>query len=691
MDAPSPSQRAWRRALLTLSLQALDDLALSGASEVVFVRASTEADGAVWFDELEASALEAGFASARVGLLSDRAFDRLEALVRSIARHLRAPGAKGPERGLVSALDAFAARPREQRADEAFAEAAAREMASGDLSDLCQAYLAASGPKATARARAALDAWLEGTSLERAVLERAAERAAERAGPDSSADGAPPLATLGPATARRTLAELTRVVRALGGRGTLLLFENAHLVTRLPPARREGTYTVLRELIDNADGVGGLASTRVMLFGLDPLYRGRDSLGSFAPLATRVLPSLGPPGGPPPPHHPFVDLAPPKGAPPAPDIEPRRASADVAPLVTALVRASFGVPSTEPLVSTTVGYERIDALIGSLFAHSDVDGSVFALITGAYGAGKTHLISHLTARALADRRPALRLSLERLDIDLGSPQRHLRRLLAQSTLPLDGRPSPLDRLDRWCRDPAERQPVEFAVARIEAAGGPAAAAAARLRRRLTSARRPALALERFLGGLELVAKPPHANYRQDAYGRLLLWLALLEEVEGCSGPVLIIDEAENLYRPGVTRVERRTALRSLAFYCSGALPRACVVLAVTPPALARLRDEAASLLDEVDLQRTLLAWEDASMLRRRLTLSRPLDVPPLSPDQLSDLAERWRLAHASLRGTTRDPGWPDFVRGLVVGGVSARALVRAAVERLERSFWTPSE
>ena len=45
LDDLSPSQRAWRRALLTLSLQALDDLALSGASEVVFVRASTEADG----------------------------------------------------------------------------------------------------------------------------------------------------------------------------------------------------------------------------------------------------------------------------------------------------------------------------------------------------------------------------------------------------------------------------------------------------------------------------------------------------------------------------------------------------------------------------------------------------------------------------------------------------------------------
>jgi hypothetical protein len=670
LEAESTSPHDWHRALVALSLQALDDLSVSGASEVVFVRASAEATGDAWFDELERAALKAGFACARLGLLSDRAFDRLDALVRSVAGHVRARGMPKSKRGLDALLAAYAARTQEGPADEAFARAAARELAAGDLTDLCRAYLGATGPKAAAKAGRAIDAWLSGTSLGRAT------------------DDAPALSTLGPTTARRAFAELTRIVRALGPRGLLLLFENAHLVTRLPAARRDSTYTVLRELIDNADGVGGLAATRVMLFGLDGLYLGAHSLASSAPLATRVLPAIDAGGGLPPPHHPFVDLDPPAGAAP-PAVDARRAPAEVAPLVAALVRASFGVPSAEPLVSTTVGYERIDAMISSLFAHSDVNGSVFTLVTGAYGAGKTHLLSHLTARALADRRPVLRLSLERLDIDLGSPQRHLRRLLAQSTLPVDGRPSPLDRLDRWCREAGERQRVHAAVQRIEAAGGSAAPAASRLRRRLATARQSALAFEGFLGALELVDKPPNANYRQDAYSRLLLWLALLGEVEGCSGPVLIIDEAENLYRPGVSRVERRTALRSLAFYCGGALPRACVVLAVTPEALDRLRDESGELLDEVDVQRTLLDWEDASMLRRRLALARALDVPPLGPEQLADLAERWRLAHASVRGTTRDPGWADFVRGLVASGVGARALVRSVVERLERSFWAP--
>jgi hypothetical protein len=668
----SPTQRAWQRALVVLSLQALDDLAVCGASEVVFVRGPSEDKGAAWFDELEAEALGAGFACARVGLMADRAFDRLDALVRSVARALRVPGAAADAPpGLPTALDAFAARWwGGGEAEDAFAEGAAREFVLGDLGDLCRAYLRAASPAATARARRDLEAWLAGTSLERA------------------GDEAPVLATLGPATARRALAELTRVVRALGARGTLLLFENGHVLARLPHARRDGVYTVLRELIDNVDGARGLAATRVMLFGLDDLYEGRTSIASSAPLSTRVLPAEVAPFGPPPPHHPMLDLEPPPGAPDPAEPEPRHAPDEVAPPLAALVRASFGVPPAEPLVSTTVGYERIDAMISSLFAHSDVDGSVFTLVTGAYGAGKTHLLLHLTARALADQRPVLRLPLERLDVDLGVPQRHLRRLLAQSVLPGRGRPSPLDVLERWSRDPAERERVGYALGRIEDAQGPAAPAAARLARRLEKTRRPALTLDRFLGALELVDKPLNANYRQDAYARLLLWLALLEEVEGCSGPVLVVDEAENLYRPGVTRAERRTALRSLAFYCSGALPRACVVLAVTPEALARLRAEVDTLLDEVDLQRTLLPWEDASMLRHRLGRARALDVPPLDAEQLSDLADRWRLAHAVARGgSADDPGWDDFVRDLVSAGVGARALVRAAVERLERGLW----
>ena len=67
------------------------------------------------------------------------------------------------------------------------------------------------------------------------------------------------LAALSARTAKRALADATRLVRAVGHRGTLLLVTGAEIVPLLPPARREAAYTVLRELVDNADGGRGLA------------------------------------------------------------------------------------------------------------------------------------------------------------------------------------------------------------------------------------------------------------------------------------------------------------------------------------------------------------------------------------------------------------------------------------------------
>ena len=135
---------------------------------------------------------------------------------------------------------------------------------------------------------------------------------------------------------------------------------------------------------------------------------------------------------------------------------------------------------------------------------------------------------------------------------------------------------------------------------------------------MSRARSPGLALESYLGALDLAEKPSNPNYRLDAYNRLLLWIALLEKIEGCAGPVVVIDEAENLYRGGTTRAERRTALRSLSFYCSGMLPGACVFMAITPEALGRLREEAKELLDDVAAQKTVLPCEDAAMFRQRV-------------------------------------------------------------------------
>jgi hypothetical protein len=199
--------------------------------------------------------------------------------------------------------------------------------------------------------------------------------------------------------------------------------------------------------------------------------------------------------------------------------------------------------------------------------------------------------------------------------------------------------------------------------------------------------RARIAVEAFLGAGELETKSSAPSYRHDAYSRLLLWLALLERLEGCRGPVVLIDEAENLYRGGTTRVDRRTALRSLAFYCGGMLPRACVVLAITPEALAELREEAPMLLAELAEQRTLLESEDPALFRRRLASTRAIDVPALTPAHRKALAFRVRATHSDVRGEVSDPEWASFVATLLEVDPSPRDVVRRVTDRLERIWW----
>lgn len=666
---------AWHSALHAAQSQALSDLHATGACEVVFVRSERPADAGAFFDEAVARAAQEGFVTARVRVLEGRAFDALDLLVRAVVRALVAPerwgevheGERGAT-GIVALLDAFLARNGAESLSR-FDQGIAAYGAGGDLCALARAYVQpARKPRREAQR---IDAWISGTELARSE--------------ESTA-----LAALSPRTARRALRELSHLVRVLGWRGTFVVFERAEVLPKLPAGRRDDAYTVLRELIDDNDTGRGLVATRLVVSAGPALFDSKHGIGLLPPLAMRVLPlTTGGIVGPPPPHAPFVALRVPAGwdgafeAPTGVDTPPEAARAGLR----ALQRASHGLPPTEPLEALSVGHEDIDATISRLFEHAAMQSSVFGLLVGGYGTGKSHLLSHLAARALRDRRPVFRLSLERMDNDLGSPQRHLRRMLEQAVLPLPGAPSPLDRLVSWTRMPGPLKRVVEVVHRLAEGETIAGPAARKLRLQLGRSRTPGPAIESFLGASELVDKASGANYRQDAYQRIMLWLSLLEAVEGCQGPVMIIDEAENLYRGGNTRASRRTALRSLSFYCGGALPGACVVMAVTPDALDDLREEAAALLDDVAEQRTVLAMEDAAMFRRRLTMLRPIEVPALTQGMLSILAFRVREVHQAVRGPVVDPLWSSFVYELVGGEGTPRRVLRAVVDRLEGQWW----
>jgi len=651
--------------LLRAHQQALLDLALSRASEVTFARVDEGAGELA--GELVASSQDLGFVTARVSLRG-RPLSALDEVIRAIAAALSRKDSA--TRGLGGLLTDFA-RLHQRRALAVFDEGVAREALRGDLVVLGRAFLSAR--QASRRELERLAAWFEGVALARS----------------EESEGV--LTRLEPRTAKQTLGQLTRLIRVLGATGLVVVLEDAEACARLPDKRRDDAYTVLRELLDDGDSPRGMVATRVLVVGGKALFVGPRALGSVKPLASRVL--GGSTGGLSP-HQPYLVAADTRAL--VAREGPIRPDSAEAAEIRWLVRAAHGLPPIEAVSAMSVGAERIDATVDRLFEHTTHQGSVFAALTGSYGSGKTHLLLHLEERALNDDRPVLRLSLERLDGDLGSPQRHLRRLLASSSVRLASATEPvslLDVLDGWLADGASVTRLLEALEAAVAEGGEAARAATRALRDARAVAGPARAsgraraLTSFLGGRGLDEKPSGPSYRVDAYRRLLLWLSLLERLEQRKGPVLLVDEAENLVRRS-THAERRTALRSLSFYCGGALPSACVLLAITPEAFGELSRATNALVRELAAQETTLACEDVVMLGRRLSRLAPIEVPALGRPQMRELALRVRQAHARVRGApVVDNQWDTFVGDAVAQAESPRQYVRALVERLEHAWW----
>jgi BREX system ATP-binding protein BrxC/D len=661
LDLDEISVEAWA----LLAEQELADLVTAQSAEVVIVESSDAAARAAYVRAVEERACARGWLTARLSL-RDQSLTELDALVREIAGRI-SPTIDAKERGLPALLEAFA-KEHGEAALKNFDRRMDRFSLYGDLALLCRRYFEALDHPRNEMGQ--IVAWLRGVELARRVR------------------WALPVASLSARTARRALAELTHVVRALGYEGTLVTFTEADSLTKLPPVRRELTYTVLRELIDNADSSRGMIAARLNFVG-GSITQGARSIVEIPPLAARVglggdLPRV------PTPHRPLVRLEHVPRGESRPKV--RRVVRAHRDQLRALIRGAQGLPPTESVQSMTVGHERIDKTIDRLFEHAELEGSVFTLLVGDYGTGKTHLLLHLTERALDSKRPVLRLSVEALGSDLGHPERHLRRLLEDAVLPLEGHPSPMQLLLEWTRSSSKTQLLVRTLEDIAGRTGDAAPAAAKGLRFMASAKDPTAGLYAYLGASDLTSKGGGPNYRHDAYRRLLLWLVLLQELEQLSGPVLTIDESENLYRGGTTQAERRTALRSLSFYCGGTLPSACVILAITPAVLKDLRSDARELLNEVAEQETVLAWEDALMLKRRLNQARPVEVPALTADQTSDLIERVRKTHRAVRGTVRDSGFGKFMREQAASATLPRATVRATVERMECAWWnTPSD
>jgi uncharacterized protein YcaQ len=117
------------------------------------------------------------------------------------------------------------------------------------------------------------------------------------------------------------------------------------------------------------------------------------------------------------------------------------------------------------------------------------------------------------------------------------------------------------------------------------------------------------------------------------------------------------------------------------------LPRATVILAVTPDTLTALREEAGELLDEIDEQATVLATEDVAMLRRRLLKARPIQVTKLDDAELEQLADQARKLAREVRGKHVDRGIGEFLEQAIKRADTPRELLRRVMLREERIAW----
>jgi hypothetical protein len=642
--------------------QALEDLFASGGASVSLVHCPSSARERELGRELAERARRRGFVTAELSL-REHGLEAPEDLVRQVLERLVPPREQKP-RGLLFLLDRYRRKHRGESADRFAREAAARGE-SGDLAALCRAYLAADDPDANGAVRA-YTAWCEGVLPPRKFRNRAVRR------------------PLSERTAQRSLNELSRILCALGHRGTLLLLGEGDALASRTERQREKAYTVLRELVDNFDAAAGATSLRVVLTGRNPLFEGEESVRSVVPLRMRIeIPSA---AEPPPPHRSWTTLCKHldgrRGRKPAPP-ELARPGA-----LTNLVRISEGLPPTERVTRMSVGQERLDRTIRRLFEVVDRSGSFFSLLVGDYGSGKTHLMMHLAERALEDRRPVFWLNLERTNLDLGNPARHLSRFLEHSQLPMRGKPSALALAARWTRSKATVASLVATLTEVAAGSGEAAAAAKKGLRIAESADDQGFALENFLSGSDLAERPGDPSYRRDAYRRIFLWFDLLARLEEIRGPVILIDEAENLYTSGRPPASRRTSLRSLAFYCGGALPATCVVLAMTPTAFDQMKGEARDLLAEADEMDTTLDLEDVARFRRSLWGLKPQPVRPLSRTERVELCDRVRRMHRAARGPLELDDWDQRVRRAVATHPSPRTLVRALVDELEAAWWS---
>jgi len=363
--------------------------------------------------------------------------------------------------------------------------------------------------------------------------------------------------------------------------------------------------------------------------------------------------------------------------------------------VTALAdmyRLKAGLSPYHHLDELTIGFDRLKRWVGPLL-HDNGAGESLAIVTGAYGAGKTHTLQ--VARLVAARRG---FATTAMSPDLGQsilahPQRLVSSLIENLEY-YDGRHwvNAHDVFVRLWADEEGRQVLLRCLKEIRGGAEPIASVA----REAIGWTRHAVAtasvepLTDHIFGVSLASKANNVGTRETAYGLLGLWSELFRLHCGVKGLIVLLDEVETLFRPNVcpSIASRRAAYRAFAGFLGGRLERVRALWAITPDGLQHLNTEFEWQLGVALGMQGISRFENAQGLLARFRAASIHALPAPSRADLVALARNIVGMHREARGETPrvDVTASEAERMVGKGMDSPRLFARAVVSRLEAAW-----
>lgn len=357
-----------------------------------------------------------------------------------------------------------------------------------------------------------------------------------------------------------------------------------------------------------------------------------------------------------------------------------------------LYRLKAGLSPYHHLDELTIGFDRLKRWVAPLL-HDNGAGESLAIVTGAYGAGKTHTLQ--VARLVAARRG---FATTAMSPDLGqSVLAHPQRLVSSLIENLecyDGRHwvSAHDVFARLWADEEGRQVLLDCLKEIRGGKEPVVSVAREaigwLRSALvTGSVEP---LTDYIFGLTLVSKPNNLGTREAAYGLLGMWSELFRLQYKVKGLFVLLDEVETLFRPNVcpSIASRRAAYRAFAGFLGGRLDGVRALWAITPDGLQHLNTEFEWQLGVAFGMQGISRFEDTQGLLARFQAASIHAIPAPSQGDLVELARNILAMHREARGESPrvDLAASDAEQMVEKGMASPRVFARAVVSRLEAAW-----